>query len=80
MRRRGTWWRLSALVLTVAISIQVGFPQPEFGSGLWWLLRPSWFGLVILALAGLVFVWGRFERPDLDPAERYWNLEEFYAL
>jgi hypothetical protein len=31
-------------------------------------------------LVGLVFLWGRFERPDLDPAERYWNLAEFYAL
>ncbi|MFN2487119.1 MAG: hypothetical protein ABR609_11035 [Acidimicrobiia bacterium] len=49
-------------------------------SGLWWLTRPVWFASTTLVLAVLVFVWGRFERPDLDPAERYWNLKEFYAL
>ena len=73
-------WHLSALILTIAVMIQVGFPQPAFGSGLWWLLRPLWFGAATLVLAGLVFVWGRFERPDLDPAEQYWDLNEFYAL
>jgi hypothetical protein len=38
--------------------------------------------LAVLAfpLAGLVALFGRFERPDLDPAERDWNLEKFYAL
>jgi hypothetical protein len=39
-----------------------------------------WFGTALLVLGLLVFVWGRFERPDLDPAERYWDLEQFYAL
>ena len=73
-------WHISALVVTIAILIQVGFPQAEFGSGQWWLLRPIWFGLAILVLAGIVWVFGRFERPDLDPAEQYWDLEEFYAL
>lgn len=73
-------WHISALVVTIAVLIQVGFPQAEFGSGQWWLLRPLWFGLAALVLAGLVWVFGRFERPDLDPAEQYWDLEEFYAL
>lgn len=73
-------WHISALVMTIAILIQVGFPQADFGSGFWWLLRPLWFGLATLILAGLVWVFGRFERPDLDPAERYWDLKEFYAL
>jgi len=73
-------WHISALVVTIAILIQVGFPQADFGSGQWWLLRPLWFGLAALVLAGLVWVFGRFERPDLDPAEQYWDLEEFYAL
>jgi hypothetical protein len=49
-------------------------------SGFWWLTRPVWFGTALLVLGLLVFVWGRFERPDLDPAERYWDLEQFYAL
>lgn len=73
-------WHLSALVVTVAVLIQVGFPQPDFGSGFWWALRPLWLGVSILVLAGFVWAFGRFERPDLDPAERYWDLEEFYAL
>jgi fucose 4-O-acetylase-like acetyltransferase len=73
-------WHISALVVTIAVLIQVGFPQAEFGSGQWWLLRPLWFGLAALVLAGLVWVFGRFERPDLDPAEQHWDLEEFYAL
>jgi len=73
-------WHISALVVTIAILIQVGFPQADFGSGQWWLLRPLWFGLAALVLAGLVWVFGRFERPDLDPAEQYWDLKEFYAL
>ncbi len=73
-------WHLSALVVAIAVLILLGFPQPAMGSGFWWLLRPLWFGAVTLVLAGLVLVWGRFERPDLDPAERYWNLKEFHAL
>lgn len=73
-------WHLSALVLTAALLLPLGFPQPPMGSILWWLLRPVWFGVATAVLAVLVMVWGRFERPDLDPAERYWNLEEFYAL
>lgn len=73
-------WHISALVVTVATLILLGFPQAEFGSGLWWALRPLWFGLALAVLAGLVWVFGRFERPDLDPGEQWWDLEEFYAL
>ena len=73
-------WHLSALVITAAILLPLGFPQPPMGSGMWWLTRPLWFGMAGLVLALLVFVFGRFERPDLDPAEQYWDLEDFYAL
>jgi fucose 4-O-acetylase-like acetyltransferase len=73
-------WHLSALVITAGILLPLGFPQPEMASGFWWLTRPVWFGTALLVLGLLVFVWGRFERPDLDPAERYWDLEQFYAL
>ncbi|MGH8923386.1 MAG: acyltransferase family protein [Acidimicrobiia bacterium] len=73
-------WHLSALVITAGVLLPLGFPQPPLGSATWWLTRPLWFGVAALVLALLVFVWGRFERPDLDPAERYWNLKEFYAL
>ena len=73
-------WHLSSLVIVAGVLLPLDFPQPPIGSAMWWLTRPIWFGAALLVLAGLVFVWGRFERPDLDPAERYWNLKEFYAL
>jgi hypothetical protein len=73
-------WHLSALVITVAALYPLGFPQPTVGTGRWWLIRPVWMGAIAVVLSGLLFVFGRFERPDLDPAERYWNLESFYAL
>lgn len=73
-------WHLSALVITAAVLLSVGFPQPTLASALWWATRPLWFGAALVVLAALVSLWGRFERPDLDPAERYWNLREFYAL
>jgi fucose 4-O-acetylase-like acetyltransferase len=73
-------WHLSALVITVATLFPLGFPQPVVGSGFWWLTRPLWLAAMAIPLAGLVSLFGRFERPDLDPAERYWNLTEFYAL
>lgn len=73
-------WHLSALVIAVATLFPLGFPQPEVGSSLWWATRPLWIAVLTLPLAGLVALFGRFERPDLDPAERYWNLEKFYTL
>ena len=73
-------WHLSALVITVAALFPLGFPQPPVGSGFWWLTRPLWIAAMAIPLAGLVSLFGRFERPDLDPAERYWNLTGFYAL
>ena len=73
-------WHLSALVITVAALFPLGFPQPTVGSGFWWLTRPLWMASMAIPLAGLVSLFGRFERPDLDPAERYWDLTEFHAL
>ena len=73
-------WHLSALVVAGAILVPLGFLEARMGSALWWSLRPVWIAAMTTVLVGLVFLWGRFERPDLDPAERYWNLAEFYAL
>jgi fucose 4-O-acetylase-like acetyltransferase len=73
-------WHLSALVIAVATLFPLGFPQPVVGSGGWWATRPIWLAALTLPLAGLVALFGRFERPDLDPAERDWNLEKFYTL
>lgn len=73
-------WHLSALVITTAVMVPLGFLEARMGSATWWALRPLWIGAMAAVLVGLVLLWGRFERPDLDPAERYWNLQEFYAL
>lgn len=73
-------WHLSALVFAVATLFPLGFPQPQVGSAAWWAIRPLWLAALAFPLAGLVALFGRFERPDLDPAERDWNLERFYAL
>jgi hypothetical protein len=73
-------WHLSALVVAVAALYPLGFPQPELGTGLWWLTRPLWLACLVVVLSGPVLLFGRFERPDLDPAERYWDLRAFYAL
>jgi fucose 4-O-acetylase-like acetyltransferase len=73
-------WHLSALIITAAVLLPLGFPQPVPGTGLWWATRPLWVGALFLVLALLVYLFGRIERPDLDPAERYWDLKDFYAL
>jgi fucose 4-O-acetylase-like acetyltransferase len=73
-------WHLSALIITAAILLPLGFPQPVPGTGLWWATRPLWVGALVTVLALLVWLFGRIERPDLDPAERYWDLKDFYAL
>ena len=36
----------------------------EPGSGLWWLLRPVWFGVYIIALVLFALVFGQFERGE----------------
>ncbi len=73
-------WHLSALVIAVAVLYPLGFPQPVLGSVFWWLTRPVWVAVLVTVLTGLVFLFGRFERSELDPAERYWDLRTFYAL
>jgi hypothetical protein len=73
-------WHLSALVIVVAALYPLGFPQPKLGTAAWWLTRPLWLACLVVVLSGLVLLFGRFERPDLDPAERYWDLRTFYAL
>lgn len=56
-------WHLTALLLAVLVLLPLGFPQPPIGSAAWWALRPVWFAMLLLLLAGLVAVFGRLERP-----------------
>jgi fucose 4-O-acetylase-like acetyltransferase len=56
-------WHLTALVGALLLLSPLHFPQPAAGSAAWWLLRPLWFGVLLLLLAVLVAAWSRFERP-----------------
>lgn len=61
-------WHLTAMLVAVGVLLPLGFPQPAAGSAAWWALRPVWFAILGLLLAGLVMVFGRFERPSPRPA------------
>ncbi len=54
-------WHPTAVILGVGVFYPLGFPQPDVGTALWWLLRPLWFALLTLPLLLLVRVFGRFE-------------------
>jgi fucose 4-O-acetylase-like acetyltransferase len=56
-------WHLTALLIAVLVLLPLGFPQPEAGTAAWWALRPVWFAVLLVLLAGLVAVFGRLERP-----------------
>jgi len=63
-------WHLTALVIVVALAIPAGFPQPLVGSAAWWLARIPWYAMLALVTSGLVFLFGRFERPGAPAAVR----------
>jgi hypothetical protein len=56
-------WHLTALLIAVVVAYPLGFPQYEGGTVGWWLTRPAWMAILCVALAPLVFVFSRFERP-----------------
>lgn len=57
-------WHLTASMLVIGVAMLLdGVGLTTYpGSGVWWLLRPAWFLIYILALAGFSFAFGRFER------------------
>ena len=57
-------WHLTASTLTIGLASLLGGVglDAEPGSGLWWMLRPVWFLVYMLALAMFSLVFGRFER------------------
>jgi len=76
LRRRGPWrivtrlnrlvltaylWHVTAITASVAILYPLGFPQPEIGTGQWWLLRPVFVASMAPFLVVLLMVFGRFE-------------------
>jgi Domain of unknown function (DUF4383) len=56
-------WHLTALVIAVVVAYPLGFPQYEGGTVAWWITRPAWLAILCIALAPLVFVFSRYERP-----------------
>jgi Acyltransferase family len=60
-------WHLTAMVAAILVLYPAGFPSPAPGSAAWWATRPLWLAACAGALAVLVRLLGRFERP---PAAR----------
>jgi hypothetical protein len=56
-------WHMTALFVVAVTTLPLGFPQPRAGSGAWWASRPLWIAVLAGALAVLVAIFGRFERP-----------------
>lgn len=59
-------WHLTVLVAAVGVLYPLGFPQPEVGTGSWWLLRPVWLAILLVALAAVVALLGGIERSGLS--------------
>jgi surface polysaccharide O-acyltransferase-like enzyme len=70
-------WHLTAMVIVIGLGLALG--GIGFGveplSGLWWATRPVWFAVLALVTAGLMAMFGRFERPvpDPRPAPPWWR-------
>ena len=56
-------WHMTAYLFTVLTLWPLGFGQQHDSTVGWWLERPLWIGLSAVYLAGLVAIFGRFERP-----------------
>ncbi len=75
-------WHLTAFVAVMVAAWLLGGAGLHVmpGSGAWWLARPVWFVLYIVALLPLIAIFARFERPgsiaglpDAPPIP-YWRL------
>ena len=59
-------WHLTVMVVAIGILFPLGFPQPEVGTGSWWLLRPVWIACLLVLLTGFVArCFGGVERSGL---------------
>jgi hypothetical protein len=81
LARRGPWraviavngvamtvfaWHMTALIAVIGAAHGLGLVLPATTSTTWWLLRPVWLVLPGIVLAGLAWVFARFERVRLD--------------
>ncbi len=59
------WHFVPAIVIAVAFYATGIMPQPAVGTAQWWELRPAWWALLTVVLAGLVMAVTWAERPML---------------
>jgi fucose 4-O-acetylase-like acetyltransferase len=55
-------WHMTAFLLSVLVLWPLGLGQQGDTTAGWWLERPLWVGLSAVFLAGLIAIFGRFER------------------
>ena len=56
-------WHMTAFLLAILVLWPLGFGDYTDATAGWWLERVLWIGVPGLFLAGIVAVFGRFERP-----------------
>jgi hypothetical protein len=70
-------WHLTAMIIVIGLSLLTGGwgLKAEPLSGLWWVTRPLWFLVLAIPTIGLMAIFGRYERPEIDlrPAPLWWR-------
>jgi fucose 4-O-acetylase-like acetyltransferase len=61
-------WHMTAYLLAILLLWPMGLGQQADSTPRWWVERVVWLGVPALILAGLVAIFGRFERPLPRPA------------
>jgi hypothetical protein len=56
-------WHLTAYLISIALLYPIGLGRPSDSTASWWLQRPLWVAVPAVILAGLVAIFGRYERP-----------------
>ena len=59
-------WHLTALVIVIVVLYPLGFGNEIDATGRWWAERVLWVTAPAFVLSGLVWIFGRFERPALQ--------------
>jgi fucose 4-O-acetylase-like acetyltransferase len=63
-------WHMTAFLLAILVLWPIGFGQQGAPTLGWWLERPLWIGVSAVFLAGLVTLFGRFERGPARSSSR----------
>jgi hypothetical protein len=56
-------WHLPVIIIFIGAALLIPGASPEPASEAWWLSRPLFYVVVLLALFGLSFLVGRWESP-----------------